>query len=585
MKFKNFKLASYLRAYEICEMTDKELGQKLDEFMSKVHTDKIYIENHRGQITIPIERLKSVKSLVESRGLIAAGGITCTSLVNNIRKPAIFDTYCYTDPAHRKEALSLFSDLASVFDEIILDDFFFTACRCEMCINAKGKRSWKEYRLDLMEQFADESVKTAKAINPNVRFIIKYPNWYESYQEAGFNPEKQKDIFDGIFTGTETRTPYIQQHLQRYESFSIMRLMEHIAPNRNGGGWIDPFGSEQNMSYLIEQAEATLLGKAKELMLWNLVLFNKLDSINALGQALIKIDNYLSILGNPVGVKTWEPYNGDGEDQLYNYLGMCGLAINPYPEFPKDATTVLYTESTAEREDSMEILENYVRNGGNAIVTLGYFKKMYDKGIKDLTSARLTGRHVIGSRYMIQNANSWNTVTEYDNHIPVMYEIISYKTNSTHSDISLVADEHNFPIMTEDNYGKGRFFILNVPENFADLYKLPLEVVRNIAKHMSMGQDVYVGSTPKLGFYPYDNNVYVMTSYSDKKMTPQIVVRGESKGIKLINTGKVITNSMPLPLPNHMADGVTDIYEEPEFAFTVDLNAGETILFEVVREY
>ena len=33
-------------------------------------------------------------------------------------------------------------------------DFFFTACRCEMCIEAKGKRSWKEYRLNLMEQFA-----------------------------------------------------------------------------------------------------------------------------------------------------------------------------------------------------------------------------------------------------------------------------------------------------------------------------------------------------------------------------------------------------------------------------------------------
>lgn len=102
---------------------------------------------------------------------------------------------------------------------------------------------------------------------------------------------------------------------------------------------------------------------------------------------------------------------------------MCGLAIDPYPEFPKDANTVLFTESTAERGDSMDILEKYVRDGGNAVVTLGYFKKMYDRGIKDLTSVRLTGRHVIGSRYMIQNANSWNTVNEYDNHIPVMYEI------------------------------------------------------------------------------------------------------------------------------------------------------------------
>lgn len=583
MGFKNFKLASYLRAYDLNELTDEELGSRLDEFMSKIHTDKVYIENHRGRVTIPVDRLKKVKALVEKRGITTAGGITCTTLVNDIRKPAIFDTYCYTDPAHRKEALQLFSELASVFDEIILDDFFFTSCRCEMCIQAKGKRSWKEYRLGLMEEFAQEAVKAAKEANPNVRFIIKYPNWYESYQEAGFNPGKQKDIFDGIFTGTETRTPYSQQHLQRYESFSIMRLMEHIAPNRNGGGWIDPFGSEQNMSYLLEQAQATLLGKARELMLWNLIMFNELDSIVALNQALIRIDDYLDKIGTPIGVKTWEPYDGDGEDQLYNYLGMCGLAIDPYPEFPADATTVLFTESTAEREDSIEILEQYVRKGGNAIVTLGYFKKMYDKGIKDLTSVRLSGRHVIGSRYMVQNANSWNAINEYDNHLPVMYEIISYKTNSTHSDISLVADEHNFPVLTEDNYGKGRFFILNTPENFADLYKLPLEVVRTIAKHLSMGQEVYVGATPKLGFYPYDNNMYVLTSYSDLDITAQVVVRGKAKGIQIIGSSELITTAVPLPLPNHMDDATTDIYEDPEFAYNVPLHPGSTVIFSIVR--
>ncbi len=583
MAFENFKLATYIRAYDMNEMSDEAIGNMLDEFMGKIHTDKIYIENHRGAVTIPPERLKSVKALVESRGLIAAGGITCTSLVNDIRKPAIFDTYCYTDPAHRKEALELFSELASVFDEIILDDFYFTACRCEMCIKAKGKLSWKEYRLNLMEEFARESMAAAKSANPNVRFVIKYPNWYESYQEAGFNPGKQKDIFDSIFTGTETRTPYSQQHLQRYESFSIMRLMDHIAPGRNGGGWIDPFGAEANISFLLEQAEATLLGKAKELMLWNLPLFNESDMINALGSFLNRLDKKLGELGTPIGIKTWEPYDGDGEDQLYNYLGMCGIAIDPYPEFPADATTVLFTESTAEREDSIVILEEYVRNGGNAIVTLGYFKKMYEKGIKDITSVRLTGRHVIGSRYMVQNANSWNTINEYDNHLPVMYEIITYKTNSTHSDISLVADENNFPVMTEDNYGNGRFFILNVPENFADLYKLPLEVVRNIAKHMSMGQDVYVGSTPKLGFYPYDNNRYVLSSYSDKTMAVQIVVRREAKGIRDLDTGELITAALPLPLPNHMFDGVTDIYEDPEYAYTVDLGPGSTKIFEVIR--
>ena len=58
-----------------------------------------------------------------------------------------------------------------------------------------------------MEEFAREIVDYAKEINPKCHFIIKYPNWYESYQECGYNPEKQKDIFDAIYTGTESRDP------------------------------------------------------------------------------------------------------------------------------------------------------------------------------------------------------------------------------------------------------------------------------------------------------------------------------------------------------------------------------------------
>jgi len=579
--FKNFNLATYIRAYEIESMSADEFEAVLDSFISQIHTDKIYVENHRGLCTIPVPKLKEVKEMIEKRGIKAAGGITCTSLVNGIRKPSIFDTYCYTDPSHRAEYLKLISELSSVFDEIILDDFFFTACRCEMCIEAKGKLSWKDYRLKLMEEFSKEAVDTAKRINPNVTFVIKYPNWYESYQETGFNPSKQIDIFDGIYTGTETRTPYSQQHLQRYESYSIMRLMEHAAPMRNGGGWIDPFGSENNMNYLIEQAQATLYGKAKELTLWNMIMFENLDSLPALNKALCRIDKELSLMGNPVGVATYEPFNADGEDQLYNYLGMCGITIDPSPNFDENATTILFTQSSAEDETSITKLEKFVRNGGNAIVTTGYFRKMYDKGIKDFTSTRLTNRHVIGKRYMIQNANSFNTVLDIEGRSDILFEILSYKTNATHSDISLVADEHNFPIMTEDNYGKGRFFILNVPENYADLYKLPMEVIRNISKHLSMGQKVYIGGEPKFSLYAYDNDTYALVSYSEVAKEVQIIVRGDVTYLTDLSTGKTYEEKYLLPRPNHMEDAVTEFPEEKEYAFPVQMYPGNTLMFTI----
>ena len=56
----------------------------------------------------------------------------------------------------------------------------------------------------------------------------------------GFDLDREPKIFDGIYTGTETRDPEItDQNLQPYESYHIIRYFENIAPGRNGGGWVD----------------------------------------------------------------------------------------------------------------------------------------------------------------------------------------------------------------------------------------------------------------------------------------------------------------------------------------------------------
>ncbi len=581
-KCKNFKIAALVYAYYINEVDDAEIQRGIDFYKQYIHLDKVYIENHRGKVDITPERLKQVKELFEKNGIETSGCITSTQNVNGIRKPSYYDTFCYTDPAHRAEYKRIVAELASVFDEIILDDFFFTACRCEMCIEAKGKMSWMDYRLKLMEDFSHEIVDLAREVNPKMNFIIKYPNWYEAYQETGYNPGKQKDIFDMIYSGTETRDPiYSAQHLQRYESYSIIRLLEHTAPGKNGGGWIDLGGSSDNINTYLEQADLTMFAKARELMLFNFSSMVDSNALPALGNEFKRVDKLVGKMGEPVGVWAWEPYDGDGEDQAYNYLGMCGAAIEPSPYMNMDAPVVLFTQSTAYEEDSIVKLEEYVRKGGNAIVTTGYFKAMYDKGIKDLTSVRLTGRHVIGNEYMIDHSNYT------DSHFckgaeSVLFEILNYKTNATVSDVTLIAGEHNFPIMTEDNYGKGRFFILNLPENFADLYKLPLEVIRGINKHLSMGQRVYLGCEPKFNLFAYDNNVYGIESYRPMASTAQVIVRGACKGLRDLETGKVYTDCLPLATPHCRGDATTVIDEPAEFAFPVKLYPGTYKFFEII---
>ena len=206
---------------------------------------------------------------------------------------------------------------------------------------------------------------------------------------------------------------------------------------------------------------------------------------------------------------------------------------------------------------------------------------MYDKGIKDLTSVRLTHRHVMGNTYMI---NHQNYTAEHYATAPekVMFQILDYKTNATCSDITLIAGEDNFPIMTEDNYGRGRFFILNVPENFADLYKLPMEVIRGINKHLSMGQRVYLGAAPKFNLFAYDNNVYGVETYRPMPDTCQIIVRGDCEGIRDIETGRVFRDKIAMPKPGHRGDATTEIDEPLEYAFPVQLYPGQFMFFEVI---
>ena len=61
---------------------------------------------------------------------------------------------------------------ASMFDEILLDDFFFTNCKCESCIAAKGDKSWRQFRVELMRDAAKNLlVEPAKKINPKITFL------------------------------------------------------------------------------------------------------------------------------------------------------------------------------------------------------------------------------------------------------------------------------------------------------------------------------------------------------------------------------------------------------------------------------
>ncbi|ACK41938.1 MULTISPECIES: permease [Dictyoglomus] len=532
MGYKNFKLAIYCTAPFLNNTSIYSLENDLKFFQRYLHLDKVYLETHRGKEDVSREKLLEFKNFFESQGIKVSGGITTTidlldDPVHNLR---IFHTFCYSKETLREKLKEIVEYTASIFDEIILDDFYFTSCACEDCVRAKGDRSWRDYRLSLMTEISQGYVvEPAKKLNPKVNIIVKYPNWIESYHENGYNPETQKDIFDEMYVGTETRDPrYTQQDLPRYLSYSLMRWFENVKQGRIKGGWFDSF--ECDLTQYLEQAHLTLFAKAKEITLFDFSSLRNTVYIPPLGFELERIDDMLSLLGNPVGVSFYHPFHSDGENHLEDYLGMMGIPFEPTPYFSYEESPVFITETSCGDKDIIEKLKNTLLRGNTVIITSGVLRKLSRRGIEELTSIRYTDGKAYLDFFAIDPAMTG--FTKYIHSKEILFPILEYYTNSSWPLIVGIKGEKNFPILLKDFYGKGKLYVLNIPDNFSDLYNFPVDVLNEIRKVFMEKINIYLEGKEKIGLFLYDNNYAILESFLPYRT--EVFLNYKDKRIKIL---------------------------------------------------
>lgn len=533
--YKNFRTVVYIPAEVAAKFTQESLAGDFAFLQKYIGLDKVYLETHRNNIDVEDAQLAMIKDYLESRGVTVSGGITTT--INDFEgaeagKQRLFGTFCYTDPAMRARLKEISERTAGIFDEIILDDFYFTNCTCERCIREKGDRDWVTFRRELMKDVSENLVVgPAKAVNPGVRMIVKYPNWRESYHFTGYVPEVQRDIFDATYTGTETRSPaYTDQHLPEYLSYSLVRYMENAWPGRNGGGWFDTYACWSTDRYL-EQAYLTAFAKAKELMhfQWSDLIDNAF--VAPMGVQLRKIDAMMEGLGNPTGVPVYIPFASSGENHLEMRLGMLGVPMEPTPFFPGEAPRMLLTESSLADPDIVEKLESYVRAGGVAVVTSGFFREAGDAmRAAGLTEARLTGRKIPVTRYHI--TGSFAGFAEHRK--PALYPEIVHGNNDSWSLLNGGDSDVHSTLFLRRAYGAGRLYILAVPELDADLYTMPKAAIDVMKRVLTGGEYV---SGRNFSAFTYDDGSMILYRYVKGDLHPDTVtVRTRKKVRALVDT-------------------------------------------------
>jgi len=569
--YTNFSVAVYI-PINIVQSFDnpQKLQADWDCIRRQLKVDKVYIEVQRDRHLITDEQAERAKKFFLDHGVQVAGGMALSERNNGGQ----FQSFCYTVPQDRAFIKGAAEFAARHFDEVIQDDFFFITTKTDSDIAAKGNKSWSQFRMELTTDAAENLiVKPAKAVNPKVKMVVKYPNWYEHFQGAGFDLEHGPKIFDGIFTGTETRDPVItDQHLQQYESYEIIRYFENIAPGRNGGGWVDTY-SLRYLDRYAEQIWDTIFAKAREFTVFewsgmtrpfetgDRTAWEKLPTsfsfsemtngvsaptwARVAGYSLEQADKVVGQLGNPIGIASYKPFHSTGEDFLHNYLGMIGIPIDLRPEFPTNANLVLLTESAKADPDIVAKIKGQLVAGKNVVITSGLLRALQGKGIEDIAEVRWTDRKFLAHQYAGGFGAGNVSTLDGETNADVLFPEIDFLTNDSWSLVRAEANGNGFPLLLLNRYSRGVLYVWTMPDNFTDLYALPLEVTTAIKNYVLRGFPARLDGPAQVALFVYDNGAFIVQNFSAAAADVKISMLGNSTKLKNLVTGETLEGKLP----------------------------------------
>ncbi|HUC85406.1 MAG TPA: hypothetical protein VL970_09460 [Candidatus Acidoferrales bacterium] len=566
--------------------------------------DKIYLEVMRNHTLVDEAGLEKLKKFYEDEGVLVCGG-----LAYSVSEANGYQGFDYDDPENRAFAKRAAEMAARHFDEILLDDYFFFDRKTDYDIKAKGRKSWTQYRLETMREVAKDLIVTpAKAVNPKCKVIIKMANWYDQYAGMGNDTEKVPLIADGMFSGTESRLWAGQeQHLQPYLSYDIMRFMDNLKPGVNKGGWVDQGGAVPIDRYS-EQLLDTVFARCPEMCCFNYsgmlnairpfavtnriwasqsTSLNLADVLKTLpvgdqhptfadiaAYTLGAVDRVLVNVGKPIGIKTYTPYHATGEEFLHDYLGMIGLPMDILPQFPTNAGMVLLTEQAKADPKIIQKIKAQLQAGQSVCVTSGFLRAMKGKGIEDVCEVEATGASVPvrkftfasgpGAPFRVARGSGRSGAAQMEG-APDPFEAardilipeIKYFNILTHDAwgdaLGISPGGTTYPIILSCDYSKGKFYVLNIPNDPADLYAFPPSVLAVIRATLGSAEPIRIDNAPaQVALFRYDNNTFIVQNYLPAASEVTVSVAGKAANIHDLVSGRDIA---PAPAPEERGFG------------------------------
>jgi len=370
---------------------------------------KVYIESFRDGYQARADTLETARDRFRREGFAVSGCVTTTRIGKRSTGWNIIS--CWTDGATQQRLAEIFAFTAARFDEIMIDDFWFTDCTCSACDAARRSKTvtvlgrqfpvpgdtWPDYRCELLVQLSREAIlATARRVNPKVQVIIKYPQWYDQFHERGYEVVRETADFDRIWVGTETRDYRDRRWggTVQYEAYFIMRWLGRIGGPKCGGGWFDPYGTTPKT--YVEQARQTVLGGARESLLFcygSLLRDTGPANIEALRAQLPELlDVAEQVARRPVvGVAAYKPPGSPpgAERKVFDFVGMMGLPLVPCHEFPEKAPAAFFSFHALKDPDFTAKLSRLLDRGVPVLITDGLAKALAGRMLLDRPQVRV----------------------------------------------------------------------------------------------------------------------------------------------------------------------------------------------------
>jgi hypothetical protein len=119
MYYKNFLTVTYAPAGYLNTHPIEQIRADIEKTAKYIKLDKIYLETYRSDILVERKKMEAVKALFIEKGFQVSGGITTTTT------RTLMGSMCFISPENRKKLGEIAAYTAELFDEVILDDFYF----------------------------------------------------------------------------------------------------------------------------------------------------------------------------------------------------------------------------------------------------------------------------------------------------------------------------------------------------------------------------------------------------------------------------------------------------------------------------